>query len=64
MHHIHRQGRKHLLIPGIGGSWQSWSTIIERLSAHRTVIAVQPPGHGIMPAEAEHLAQFLIILSY
>ena len=54
MHHIHRgTGRKLLLIHGRGGSWQSWSTIIDRLSAHRTVIAVDLPGHGLTPAEAD-----------
>lgn len=54
MHYIHRgMGRKLLLIHGLGGSWQSWSTIINNLSAHRTVIAVDLPGHGLTPAEAD-----------
>ncbi len=54
MHHIHRgTGRKLLLIHGLGGSWQSWSTIIDRLSATRTVIAVDLPGHGLTPAGAD-----------
>ncbi len=54
MHHVQRgTGRKLLLIHGLGGSWQSWSTIIDRLSAHRTVIAVDLPGHGATPVEAD-----------
>ena len=54
MHHIQRGvGRKLLLIHGLGGSWQSWSTIIDTLSADRTVIAIDLPGHGATPAEAD-----------
>ncbi|WP_426265453.1 alpha/beta fold hydrolase [Sphingomonas sp. PWP1-2] len=44
-------GRKLLLIHGLGGSWRSWSTILDALSANRTVIAVDLPGHGETPAE-------------
>lgn len=44
-------GRKLLLVHGLGGSWRSWSTILEALSAHRTVIAIDLPGHGATPAE-------------
>ena len=46
-------GRKLLLIHGLGGSWQSWSTIIDTLSANRAVIAVDLPGHGATPAERD-----------
>ena len=46
-------GRKLLLIHGLGGSWQSWSTILDALSAERTVIAIDLPGHGATPAEAD-----------
>lgn len=46
-------GPKLLLIHGLGGSWQSWSTILEALSAHRTVIAVDLPGHGATPPDAD-----------
>ena len=54
MHHIKRgTGRKLLLVHGLGGSWQSWSTILDALSAHRTVIAVDLPGHGATPAESD-----------
>jgi len=54
MHQIQRgAGRKLLLIHGLGGSWQSWSTILDALSAHRTVIAVDLPGHGATPADTD-----------
>ncbi|RYY05475.1 MAG: alpha/beta fold hydrolase, partial [Alphaproteobacteria bacterium] len=44
-------GRKLLLIHGLGGSWRSWSTILDALSVSRTVIAIDLPGHGATPAE-------------
>jgi pimeloyl-ACP methyl ester carboxylesterase len=44
-------GRKLLLIHGLGGSWQSWSTIMGPLAAERSVIAIDLPGHGATPAE-------------
>ena len=44
-------GRKLLLIHGLGGSWQSWSTVLDGLSVSRTVIAVDLPGHGATPVE-------------
>lgn len=54
MHHVQRgTGPKLLLIHGLGGSWQSWSTILDALSAQRTVIAVDLPGHGASPAEGD-----------
>lgn len=53
MNHIQRGvGPKLLLIHGLGGSWQSWSTILDTLSASRTVIAIDLPGHGATPAES------------
>ena len=54
MHHIKRgTGPKLLLVHGLGGSWQSWNTILDSLSAYRTVIAIDLPGHGATPAEAD-----------
>ena len=54
MHNIQRgEGRKLLLIHGLGGSWKSWSTVLNTLRAHRTVIAVDLPGHGATPADAD-----------
>ena len=51
MHQVERgAGRKLLLVHGLGGSWRSWSTILDQLSAHRTVIAIDLPGHGATPA--------------
>lgn len=46
-------GRALLLIHGLGGSWQSWSTILGSLSAQRRVIAIDLPGHGATPAQAD-----------
>lgn len=46
-------GRKLLLVHGLGGNWQSWRTIMGPLSAERTVIAVDLPGHGATPAEPD-----------
>jgi len=46
-------GRKLLLIHGLGGSWRSWSTILDVLSRNRTVIAVDLPGHGETPTEQD-----------
>jgi pimeloyl-ACP methyl ester carboxylesterase len=43
-------GRKLLLVHGLGGSWRSWSTILDALSAERRVIAIDLPGHGATPA--------------
>ena len=54
MHMIERgQGRKLLLVHGLGGSWRSWSTILDGLSKERTVIAIDLPGHGASPAEQD-----------
>jgi len=46
-------GRKLLLIHGLGGSWRSWSSILDPLSAARKVIAIDLPGHGATPAEPD-----------
>lgn len=54
MRHIQRgEGRKLLLVHGLGGSWRSWDTILDPLSKTRTVIAVDLPGHGATPAESD-----------
>lgn len=50
MHHVRRgAGRPLLLIHGLGGSWRSWTTILDALAAERAVIAVDLPGHGATP---------------
>lgn len=46
-------GRPLLLVHGLGGSWRSWSTILLALAEKREVIAVDLPGHGGTPAEAD-----------
>ncbi len=54
MHHVqHGAGPKLLLIHGLGGSWQSWSTLLPALSAARTILAIDLPGHGASPTEAD-----------
>ncbi|HVF80892.1 MAG TPA: alpha/beta fold hydrolase, partial [Flavisolibacter sp.] len=42
-------GKPLLLIHGIGGSWKSWMPLLEKLSAHCEVIAIDLPGHGKTP---------------
>ena len=50
MHHIRRgMGKPLLLIHGLGGSWRSWSPILDDLADEREVIAVDLPGHGETP---------------
>ena len=50
MHHIRLgKGKPLLLIHGIGGSWRSWNPVLDGLSAHREVIAIDMPGHGQTP---------------
>lgn len=54
MHQIQGgRGPKLLLVHGLGGSSQSWSTIMDKLSASRAVIAIDLPGHGGTPAEPD-----------
>lgn len=55
MIHTHRQGsgKPLLIIHGLGGSWQSWSPVIDALAAQRDVIAIDLPGHGGSPAQAD-----------
>jgi pimeloyl-ACP methyl ester carboxylesterase len=42
-------GRPLLLIHGLGGSWRSWSPILDDLAREREVIAVDLPGSGATP---------------
>ena len=54
MHTIQRGiGPKLLVVHGLGGSWRSWSPIMDKLVASRTVIAIDLPGHGATPAEPD-----------
>lgn len=47
------QGPPLLLVHGLGGSWRSWSPIHAALASHREVVAIDLPGHGGSPAEAD-----------
>lgn len=46
-------GKPLLLIHGLGGSHHSWDTISSALAQSREVIALDLPGHGQSPAEAD-----------
>ncbi len=50
MHHVRRgRGRPLVLLHGLGGSWQSWSTILDALAAEREAIVPDLPGFGATP---------------
>ena len=50
LNHVRRgSGEPLLLIHGLGGHWQSWETILDRLAAEREVVAVDLPGFGATP---------------
>lgn len=42
-------GEPLLLLHGLGGSWQTWSPILDDRAKEREVIAVDLPGHGETP---------------
>lgn len=47
------RGKPLLLIHGLGGSHRSWDTVFTALAEERDVIALDLPGHGQTPAEAD-----------
>jgi pimeloyl-ACP methyl ester carboxylesterase len=54
MHHTRSgRGKLLLLIHGLGGSHRSWDTVFTSLAKERDVIALDLPGHGATPAEAD-----------
>jgi pimeloyl-ACP methyl ester carboxylesterase len=54
MHHTRTgSGKPLLLVHGLGGTSRSWSTISPALARTREVIALDLPGHGQTPAEAD-----------
>ena len=54
MNHVIRgTGKQLLLIHGLGSSWRAWQPILDTLAAHRTVIAIDLPGHGATPPEPD-----------
>lgn len=51
LNHVRRgSGAPLLLVHGLGAGWRSWSPILDRLAAHREVIALDLPGFGDSPA--------------
>ncbi|MGX7925329.1 alpha/beta fold hydrolase [Tsuneonella sp. HG094] len=54
MHHTRSgRGKPLLLVHGLGGSYRSWDIISASLTKTRDVIALDLPGHGQTPAEAD-----------
>lgn len=54
MHQISRGiGKPLLLVHGLGSSWRAWRPILDDLSAERSVIAIDLPGHGSTPADKD-----------
>ena len=50
LNHIRRgDGEPLLLVHGLGGSWRTWTPVLDELAAAREVIAVDLPGHGETP---------------
>ncbi|PTL60366.1 alpha/beta fold hydrolase [Paraconexibacter algicola] len=51
LHHVRRgAGAPLVLVHGIGGTWRSWSPVLDALAAEREVVAVDLPGFGETPA--------------
>ena len=46
-------GKPLLMIHGLGGHWQSWAPVIDRLTPTRELILFDLPGHGASPAEPD-----------
>ena len=54
MHHTRTgNGKPLLLVHGLGGNRNSWDSILPSLSQAREVIAIDLPGHGQTPEEAD-----------
>tara|TARA_R110002051_G_scaffold147214_1_gene219968 strand:+ start:257 stop:1048 length:792 start_codon:yes stop_codon:yes gene_type:complete len=54
LHHTRTgRGKPLLLVHGLGGTSHSWDTILPALAQVREVIAVDLPGHGQSPEEAD-----------
>ena len=51
-HYRAGSGEPLILIHGIGSRWQIWEPVIDRLVAHRDVIAIDLPGFGASPMPA------------
>ena len=48
-HHREGSGQPLVLIHGIGSRWQMWEPVLDRLTPHREVIALDLPGFGASP---------------
>jgi pimeloyl-ACP methyl ester carboxylesterase len=48
-HHREGSGEPLVLIHGIGSRWQMWEPVLDRLTPHRDVIALDLPGFGASP---------------
>ena len=48
-HHRAGSGEPLVLIHGIGSRWQMWEPVLDRLTPHREVIAIDLPGFGASP---------------
>ncbi len=44
-------GKPLLMVHGLGGHWQSWNPILDRLTGSREVILFDLPGHGASPID-------------
>jgi pimeloyl-ACP methyl ester carboxylesterase len=54
LHHTRiGRGKPLLLVHGLGGTYRSWDTILPALAQVREVIALDLPGHGQTPEEAD-----------
>jgi pimeloyl-ACP methyl ester carboxylesterase len=54
IHTIRRgSGRPLMLIHGLGATHRSWEPILPQMAAQRAVIAIDLPGHGDSPADAD-----------
>lgn len=47
------EGRRLLLLHGLGGTWRSWNPVLRELAEARQVIAIDLPGHGDTPRAAD-----------
>jgi pimeloyl-ACP methyl ester carboxylesterase len=69
-HERRGSGEPLVLIHGIGHRWQAWEPVLDELSRHHEVIAIDLPGFGLspvpeggmpvgMPATVERIAEYL-----
>ncbi|MCP2259158.1 Pimeloyl-ACP methyl ester carboxylesterase [Streptoalloteichus tenebrarius] len=49
------RGEPLVLLHGLGHHWQAWEPVLDRLAAHRDVVAVDLPGFGQSPPFPPHI---------